>query len=127
MQATVMVNAYFANIQEDGGVKSPVKGQAIALPVRGNIPKALQKSGGAREALRRPKAFTGYSSRSGNYGIWERKGKKRYPIKALFIFKRHTTVPARFGFAKTAKQEAQMRFGRHFEKRLEYAIRTAKL
>lgn len=115
--AAVYSNAYFADLQEEGGIKRPI-GRKLAVPT-GKTPKRLHKSDGVRKAKQDSKVF------SDRRGVFRRMARNR--LKLLFTWTSQAVVPMRFGFMKTAKNRAQQRIRRHFARRLKQALRTAKL
>jgi hypothetical protein len=117
MKATIRANAYFAELQEHGGIKTP-RGRRLAIPTE-QAPKSLRRSDGVRRAKENAKVFVNSS------GVYQRTSKRK--IKRLFSFAAQATVTPRFGFEKTAKLRTQARIGHHFNRRLEAALRTARL
>lgn len=117
MRAAVHVRAYFAEIQEEGGIKIP-RGRALAIPTD-QAPKNLHRSDGLRRAKAKGNVFVNEK------GAFQRMARRR--IRRIFSFAPRARVPARFGFATTAKKRAEERFSRHLARNLNRALKTAKL
>lgn len=118
MKAEVYTNAYFAELQEQGGVKAPVSGKALALPTT-NTPRKLHKSHGVRLAKADSAVFVD------KRGVFKRMRKGK--LKLLFTWARSAQIRPRFRFEQTAATTAKRWFPRYFEKRLQQALSTMKL
>jgi len=131
LTAAVYTGAYFATMQEDGGIKRPHQGKRLAVPAQG-IPKKYRNTpgaSGAAKALKEPRTFIfngGYGKRDFTPGIWQRKGKKRLPIRLLFHWETAANIKPRFRFIATARDTVDKRFMRNFSQRLDQAIATAR-
>jgi hypothetical protein len=145
MRATVKVNAYFGETQEEGETKTP-RGKRLAIPTK-KTPKSFKRSDGVRlmkegndrifidkrgvfERINNP-AYTKFVARQQSGVTPKRKRKadveKKPPpktrLKLLFTWTPQATVKKRFGFEKTAKMKAQARISHHFERRMNAALR----
>lgn len=113
--AKVYTTAYFARIQEDGGIKAPKQGKHIAVPTD-DTPRRMRKSNALRQADSR--VFKAGSS------IYMRKSKKK--IVRLYSLTPQATIKKRFGFVVMAEKVVMRRFEKLFHNQLEYALRTAR-
>lgn len=116
LTSAVYSEAYFADLQEDGGIKRP-RGSKLAIPTK-KVPKRLHKSTGVRDAKTNPRVF------SDRRGVFQRMARNR--LKMLFSWTSSAAVQPRLGFEKTARARAQSRFRRHFARRLNQALKTAR-
>jgi hypothetical protein len=116
--ASVFTNAYFAETQERGGVKTPQRATKIAIPTA-KVPKKYFKSSGLRQ-MRDERGNVFVDKR----GAFQRVGKTR--LKLLWSFARQATIRPRLKFAETASQTAEKKFVSNFEKRLSDALASAK-
>ena len=128
--AEVYTKAHWANRQEEGGIKTPYKGQYILVPTKA-VPKYGRKAGGAKRVIAGKKTLHIDGSpiitlSSGKKVIARRKTKKRYPIEIMYWVKDRTMTSARWGFKMTAKALALRYFERELKKAFEYEIRTRK-
>ena len=123
LTARVYTDEYFAELQEDGGIKSPRTAQALAVPAK-NIPKTYKKSGGAVKAMNLKGAYT-KKMKSGNEGIF-RKASKKAKAKLMFTLTRTAMVLPRLKFVHTGTVAAKRKFKRNFERRLKEAIASSK-
>jgi hypothetical protein len=63
----------------------------------------------------------------GMWGVYQRVGRKRKDVRALWLFTRRVKVPRMLGFEETTREVADRRFGPNFQDALSHAIRTAKV
>lgn len=118
LHAAVYSDAYFAEIQEEGGVKVPRSNRVFAIPAD-STPKKYRRSGGAREYKQeKPRSF------SLDSGIFIRRSKKR--IELVFTYAKQAVVHKRFGFVNRAKTVVTGGFAKHFETRMAQALATAR-
>ncbi len=123
--ASIFTNAFFADLQEEGGTKRPFRGSTLAIPTD-NVAKRFRKSGGARDILNQKNVFI-TKFRDGSKGIVKKVGGKRNPrLKALFGFERTAKIPRRFNFKKVAARVANRQFIRRFNQSLDKALKTAR-
>ena len=118
LKAGVYTNAYFAKIQEDGGIKTPRSGKNLAIPTD-NALKRFRKSSGAREALKQANTF------ATGKGIYKKVGKKG-KLKKLFSFSPSANIKPKFKFELTARVAVNRKLEINFKKRLREALRTAR-
>lgn len=118
LMARVFTTAYFAEIQEKGGVKTPKSSGKLAVPTAA-VPRKYRTSRGARDMLnerqnifRTPK------------GVFKRTGKKG--IQVLWTFARSAVIKPRFGFYAIMEATVKGNFSKNFEQRLKQAIASAK-
>jgi len=62
----------------------------------------------------------------GVYGIWRRRGKKRFPIDLMYTLTNGVAVEPRWNFGKTAEQLSKHVFDKHFIDALELALATQR-
>ena len=67
--SSIYTKAYFANLQEEGGTKIPIKSKKLLIPSK-KVPKSRRKAGGAALMLKGKKVF------STARGIYRGKGGK---------------------------------------------------
>lgn len=132
LEAVVYTRAYFANLQEKGGIKTPYQGGGILVPTE-NVPKYGRKSGGAakliagKKIMRRggkPGGSPFLTMKSGHKGIFRRKSKKA--VELLYTLVPRASIAAHFGFAAMAYQSALKHFKDEFYKSLQAALKTAR-
>lgn len=116
----------FLSMQESGGTKRP-SGNTIAVPTdnirltgrgvnKGRRPRALLSGG--KKAFRQ-------KSRSGQDVIMERRTKKRYPLRVLYVMEPDVKIQPRFAFYTVAKQSAQGAFNKKLPEFLAKARKSA--
>lgn len=118
MMSSVYTNAYFAELQEKGGTKTPVSGSVLAVPTD-RAPKSLHRSDGVRKAKANNAVFVD------KRGVFRRMARGK--LKTLFTWVRVATVRPRFKFDVTVRTAVKRWFPIYFKKRLAEALRTAKL
>lgn len=114
-------------MQAEGGMKK-ANGRSIAIPgqdrpaVRG---RASYNRNAPRTVLNKPKAFR---QRVGDQDmILERRTKKRYPLKRLYLLEQQAVrIPKRFPFYEEGTKKARQDFDKFFRKRFAEAKRTAR-
>ena len=122
----------FMEKQETGGTKTARDHSRVAVPVeakrskRDMIPKG-QRPGALRG---KPKVLSWKGSnilrRGSGFGILQRVGKARYPLRVLYWLKRGVQIKRRFGFKATVADIVQRRIGPNFLRRLDEAKATAR-
>jgi hypothetical protein len=118
--ASVFTKAYFAALQEEGGIKTPHRGKLLAVPTQA-VPKSRRKSGGARKTMSLKSAV------ATRWGVYLRKGGKKNPrLEKQFTWASSATVPARFGFKLMADKVARRRFRQHLDRELAKAVAKTK-
>lgn len=132
LEAVVYTKAYFADLQERGGIRTPYQGGGLLVPTD-RVPKYGRKAGGAGKVLAgkkilrkggKPDGSPVLKMKSGKQGVFRRKSKKT--IELLYTYIPRAQVRARFGFAKMAKQSAMQNFDKKFVRSLKAAIKTAR-
>ncbi len=116
LKAKVYTNAYFADIQEEGGVKTP-KTHRLAVPSKA-VAKKYRKSGGARELLDQKNVFKNKS------GIFKKIGKTKLVL--LYVLAKQAVIKKRFGFKEMAHKKALEVFATKFKEALERALQTMR-
>lgn len=120
LTASVFTKAYFAALQEDGGIKTPHRGKLLAVPTA-SVPKSRRKSGGARKTMNLKKAV------ANRWGIYLKKGGKKNPrLEKQFTWAKQAVVPARFGFKAIAAKVTRRRFRQHLDRELAKAVAKTK-
>lgn len=111
-----------------GGIKKP-RGRNLAIPVgikrlaSGKIGKAKRP----RALLNKPKTFAVKNDKGRLHaGIYQRRGKKQYPIKLLYIFSSSAAIRRRFPFYEDANSTATRSFPNKFRRELSFALRRAR-
>jgi hypothetical protein len=132
--AIVYSNAYFARLQEEGGIKQPFKGAGFLVPTE-QVPKYGRRSGGAAKVLAGKKILRKAGQAGGDpimtmpngcKGIFRRRGKKRLPIERLYSFVPEAKITERMNFKALAAQTAKRQFAPLFKKSLAMALATAR-
>jgi hypothetical protein len=115
--SSVYTIAYFAAIQEDGGVKKPHNGGLIAVPTM-HVPKRQRSSGVLRREQGNKNIFK--LGRS----IYKRISNQK--LQKLYSLTSSAKVKPRFGFKRMAINIFNTRFDAVFTKQFNYALDTAK-
>ena len=118
IKATVYTNAYFAKLQEDGGIKAPKAGKVLAVPTD-RAPKRIWRSDGIHIAKQNAKVFVS------RRGVFQRMSKNK--VKTLFTWARNAKVNPALRFELTARVTAKRWFNIYFKRRIDAALKTAKL
>jgi hypothetical protein len=119
LHARVYTNAYFAEIQEKGGTKTPKSSSNLAVPTA-EVPRKYRNSRGAHDMINeRNNVFRTQK------GVFKRTGKKG-KITVLWTFTRSARIKPAFGFMTTAESTFKKRFPVHFEQRIKQALASAK-
>lgn len=140
IQAVINTQAWFMQMQEEGGVKTPRPGQEyIPIPTRNAQPNITEKI----RANRRFKALTGggkngratlthkgspwiHTLRNGKPSVAVRLTKDRLPIAVMYIGKSRVTIKPRFGFRANANKIVAANFDSIFAAEFNRAIATAR-
>ncbi len=61
----------------------------------------------------------------GTMALWHRRGKKRYPIDLIYIFKDTVHVKPRFEFFNTVKKVKSMKMAQRLQEAFDYANKTS--
>jgi hypothetical protein len=117
---------YMVN-QAEGGFKKK-RGQYLAIPAQ-DRPVVKSRSSYNRNAprtlLQKPKVFA--QDVNGQPMILERRTKKRYPLKRLYILEEQDArIPKRFPFYERGQAVARKAFADNFATRFKQAKRTAR-
>lgn len=122
LKSSVYTDAYFAELQEEGGTRKPHKSGKLTIPTK-KVPKSRRKAGGAKQMLQSDKVF------ATERGIYRRKGgKKRKNQKRELLYHKAASakVSPRFGFMRMAEKVAKTKFSSNFWKSFKKAIKTAR-
>lgn len=109
-----------------GGIKTP-RGSTVSIPTeeikvsgrgvpKGKRPRALLAGG--KRAFRQ-------KAKSGQDLIMQRKGKKRYPLRVLYVQEPSVKIDKTFDFYKDARFVAQKNFDKRFKINFKKAKKTA--
>jgi hypothetical protein len=120
LEAGVFTSAYFARLQEEGGIKTPLKAGKLQVPLE-RVPKSRRKSGGAKIMLDQKKVF---GTRRGVYRKVGRKKERR--VELLFWKTRTAMIIPRLGFMDTAYKVAAAVFPEKFQRSLASALKSAR-
>lgn len=114
----------YLKYQIDGG-KRPTKGRGTGVPTRnarlnqyGNIPNRKQG------LVKNKKQFI--ATIHGITGVWERQGKGGRTVKLIVAIERDVQYKPRFPFQRIVQGVVQSKFSRHFIRRLQAALSTAR-
>ncbi len=118
LAARVHTSAYFAQIQQDGGVKKPKTAKNLAIPTAA-VPKKYRTSHGARDMMADKKNVF-----STPKGVFRRTGKKKLTL--MWSLSPTATIKGVFKFGDIVTKVVNRRFEVHFKKRLDQALNSAK-
>jgi len=111
-----------------GGVKIPKTGR-LAIPSKDQLTKrtarGFRNTQRPRTIIDKPKGFIG-KLKSGQPAILERKTKKSYPLRVVYILEQSAFIKKTFPFYKDAKRVTKQVSGALFKKHFAEAIRTAR-
>jgi len=117
---------YMVN-QAEGGTKF-VRGQYLAIPAQDRPvvkSKASYNRNAPRTLLQKPKVFA--QDVNGQPMILERRTKKPYPLKRLYLLEeQNARIPKRFPFYERGQAVARKSFADNFTKRFQQAKRSAR-
>ncbi len=128
-RAWVFTRAPWMGLQETGGIKTP-RGKMIAIPTsnvrrtktqmitRGQRPGALLRKG-------KRKGFFA-ETKSGQLAIFQRTGRHRYPIRAMYQLRPTAKISERLRMVRTAQETVPKVWEKNFTDAFNEAIRTAK-
>lgn len=123
-EAIVGTQADWEKRHEEGGVKSPKLGQALAIPTveqRGGKTAVLKRGKRPAAAIRQG-AFPAEMP-SGIAGIWKRVGKERLPLRLLFTFTKKANIKKWLGFKGIGERIVDKVHAKIFEREYAQAIR----
>lgn len=114
---------------ETGGVKAP-RGRALAIPVaepRRTKGGKIRKAALPAALLKRKRTFVAPFNRGADAGIFQRVGKRRYPIRLLYHLTSETVrIRERWEFVDTARELARREYPKQFGKAFAKAIATRR-
>ncbi|TAH39280.1 MAG: hypothetical protein EYC70_00410 [Planctomycetota bacterium] len=130
---------------ETGAVKTARSGR-LAIPARG---AAVRGAGGRIPRSRKPRALlarrrtfintirsgqqklehtgTHRSRNAGLPAILQRVGKKRYPLRVIYVLRPRGIIRRTLGMHETVEAVVRARYGAKFRQAIEYALRTERL
>ena len=109
-----------------GGVKKPISGNFIAIPVkirpdkRAVIPKGKYPRALLGKETGKKKPFI--ADIGGTYGIYQRRGKGRRPVNLLYAFKRSVKIRKAWDFFGIAGRSVEKGFREKIERAWRYRI-----
>lgn len=130
-ESRVYTNAYFAELQEEGGVKIPYKGKGFLIPTE-LTPAYGRQSGGSKRLLNTKKILrhggraTGspiWTMNSGKRGVFRRRGNKRLPLDLMYNYRSSAVIRPRLRFIQTARNYAEKNFLKKFIRIARYEMR----
>lgn len=130
-ESRVYTNAYFGELQEEGGVKIPYKGKGFLIPTE-MTPAYGRQSGGSKRLLKTKKILryggkaTGspiWTMNSGKRGVFRRRGDKRLPLDLMYNYRGAAVIRPRMRFVKTAQSYAEKHFLKKFIRIAKYEMR----
>lgn len=155
-RAVVWSRDDFMYLHEEGGVKKPVDGKALAVPVLGFGRRGIVTSRSRPARLLRQYGYwvapLGKHSKAGgifhrkgprrkrpkryNKVVWRKSGRsgaryaevgrKRQPIELVYVFTPQAKIEARFGFEEMTLSAVNRYFEKEFRAALAYALKTAR-
>ncbi len=123
-EAIVGNQADWMKRHEEGGVKTPKDGKALAIPTE-------EQRGGKMGIMSRPKkpkaairagAFAAEMP-SGMAGIWKRVGKERLPLRLLFTFTKKANIKKGLNFVGLGERIVDKLHAKIFQREYAQAIR----
>tara|TARA_B100001123_G_C14989863_1_gene899124 strand:- start:167 stop:790 length:624 start_codon:yes stop_codon:yes gene_type:complete len=111
-----------------GGIKR-ARGGRIAIPSRElaarrsgrGVPKGMRPSA----LVSSPRGFVGHT-KSGQQVIYQRKGKRRYPIRVQYVLEPSASIRKTFPFYEEAQRLTRRESGRIFKRHFRKAVETAR-
>ena len=114
-------------LHASGKVKYPF-GRHVAVPTKHLLPKrggrGVPKAWRPARVMEKPRVFK--QRWKGQLYIFRRRTKRRYPIEPLYLLVPRAKMPKRFPFYERASSYFAARFPAEFNRKFEYAMRTAK-
>lgn len=130
-ESMVYTEAYFGELQEEGGVKLPYASRGLLIPTPsapafGRTAKGAQRLLGQKKILRKGGKASGSAittMQSGRRGVFRREGKKRLPIQMVYLYRESARVKPRFRFVETASAYGRANFQKKFIRLAEKELR----
>ncbi len=122
--AEVGSTADYMALQATGGPKTSKSGKDVGVPV-GARPTPTARTTPAKfpsRMLKKKKVFV-QTTKGGLVGVWQRKGKARYPLMLLWILKKQVDIQPRWDFKGQVERAVQLDWHRHIEAALDAALR----
>ena len=128
-RAWVYTRAPWMQLQETGGIKTP-RGKMIAIPtsnVRRTKTQMITRCQRPCALLRKGKRKGFFAeTKSGQLAIFQRTGRHRYPIRAMYQLRPTAKISERLMMLKTAQATVPEVWQKNFTEAFNEAIRTAK-
>nr|CRH06592.1 Conserved protein of unknown function [Candidatus Magnetococcus massalia] len=125
LQASIRVLDPFMALQETGGSKRSLSGDALGVPVgaRPN-PKSVTRPGKFPGALlKKPNHFIAPLFKDPTtHAVWRRGGRKGRKLKMMYRFVDRVEIKPRFGFIETVKAVVEARFQENFQAATKNAL-----
>lgn len=124
MEARVGTIDSFMAMQELGGKKTG-KHNSVAIPVREPVTEIMDKEKWPGALLKKPGFFT-QQRPDGRTLVFQRLGRKRYPIKLKYAIMRSVKIPPRWGMRDKSSAVVKARYEENFDRAFEMALATAR-
>lgn len=127
LEATVGSTADYMRLQAEGGDKQGRTGKDVGVPV-GARPTPMSRTTLAKHPAKMltKKRYFVATMKSGKTGIWRRTGKKRLPIKLMWLLQPKVHVRARWDFIGQVQTFVGVEWPRRLHASLDEAIKTAR-
>ena len=120
MRGSIYTAIWWAGLQEHGGIKTPYRGDHIAVPTK-KAPAYARKSGGVKKVLKGKKVW------ANEKGVYRRKGSKKSPVvEKLHTFTGKAVIKPMLGFKTTCHKFARRNFPKIHSKNMIKALKTAR-
>ena len=125
MFSTVFTKADWMPLHETGGTKTP-EGNHLAIPTS-NVKRGKAGKVSKGQRPRNLKRSFVLETKSGQLGIWQRKGKgKRSEIKPMYWLEPRAKIDKAWEWFKVGSKTINKTFGDNFSKALDKALRSAR-
>jgi len=129
LEASIGMANTFAQLQEEGGIRTPASSSSLAVPQRENLQVSLQKAiplaKRPKGLLKKPRTFIAQMP-SGKTGIWQRIGNPRTPIRLLYSFAKRATIRKALFYRKQGYDAFMKNYQGIFGTELAKAIATRR-
>ena len=123
----------FMTIHEDGGIRTPVRGKALAIPTftaQKKIPNLRTRSGRINPKFMPKRLLEGWPQGTNRgyveEGLLFAKRSKRAEVLPMFDFERSARIPEQWGFADEVRMIVGLQASTLFRKNLIIAIASAR-
>ena len=129
LEASVRVLDDFMALQETGGLRRSLSGEALAVPVGARpTPRSVTRpSKFPGRLLQKPRHFiASLPDEPQTHGVWRRGGRKGRKLKLMYVFADKVRLEPRFDFMETVKAVVEARFQENFDQALNEALASAR-